>query len=109
MTDTPIEARKTAAALATYVKADAGDSAYVADCWAEAVQLVADYVGAVQLPAPVLDRAILEVGSELYHRRQAPNGVAQFTGLDGSPIRIARDPMVSAYPILARHLGPGIA
>jgi len=61
------------------------------------------------VPPVVLDRAIKEVGSELFHRRQAPGGVAQFAGLDGAPIRVARDPMVSAYPILARHVGPAIA
>jgi len=35
--------------------------------------------------------------------------VAQFTTLDGSAIRIARDPMVGAYPLLRRYVGWGIA
>jgi len=57
----------------------------------------------------VLERAYLEVGSELFHRRSAPNGVMQFTTLDGSAIRVARDPMVGAYPLLKRFVGFGLA
>ena len=57
----------------------------------------------------VQERAVLEVGSELFHRRNAPNGVAQFAALDGAPIRVARDPMVAARPLLSPYLGGGFA
>lgn len=99
--------------LESYVGADPSDSAYVEQCWGEALSLVSAYVGTITpvatIPTEILDRAALEVGSELYHRRQAPNGVAQFSTFDGSPIRVARDPMVGAYPILQRYIGLGVA
>ena len=62
------------------------------------------------IPEAVLRRAILEVGSELFHRRQAPNGFPQFATPDGGQAqRIARDPMVAARPILAPFLPMGFA
>jgi hypothetical protein len=60
--------------------------------------------------ADILNRAKIECGSELYHRRSAPNGVAQFATLDGgSAVRVARDPMIAAYPILVPYVGQGLA
>lgn len=103
----------TAADLEAYVNlpgADGEHSAFVTQCWEEAVELVECYVGSADVPATVLKRACLEVGSELFHRRQAPNGIAQFATLDGSSaVRVARDPMVGAYPILKRFIGGGFA
>lgn len=99
----------TAADLKAYVGASTTD-AFVETCWVEAEELVTQYVGPTTfVPEPVLRRACLEVGSELYHRREAPNGVAQFATLDSAPIRVARDPMVGAYPILNRFTGGGFA
>lgn len=99
--------------LENYVGADPSDIAYVEQCYGEALSLVTAYVGTIDpvtaIPDEVLERAYLEVGSELYHRRQAPNGVAQFSTFDGAPIRVARDPMVGAYPLLQRYLGLGMA
>jgi hypothetical protein len=43
--------------------------------------------------------------SELFHRRSAPNGVAQFASFDGSPIRVAKDPMNAVYPLLMPYTG----
>ena len=95
--------------LKGYVGASVADDAFVEQCWTEAAQLVTDFVGTAVVPVSALNRAVLEVGSELFHRRQAPNGVAQFTTIDGSAIRVARDPMVGAYPILQRYTGLGFA
>ena len=99
--------------LQDYVGAPESDALYVEQCWDEASALVTAYIGTIDpvtpLPVEITERAILEVGSELYHRRQAPNGVAQFSSLDGAPIRVARDPMLGAYPILNRFIGLGIA
>jgi len=68
------------------------------------------FIGVAVVPADVLDRAKIECGSELYHRRSAPNGIAQFATLDGgSAIRVARDPMVAAIPLLQPFVGLGIA
>ncbi|MGM7677577.1 hypothetical protein [Microbacterium sp. A94] len=104
----------TAADLALYVSPDMplseASSAYAGECWEEAEALISQHVGAASVPAVVLKRATLEVGSELYHRRKAPNGIAQFaTPEASSPARIARDPLVGAYPLLAPWLGRGIA
>ncbi len=103
--------------LADYVGAPDADDQYVDDCLATAGKMVADHVArsplvaddgsTVEVPDEITDRAVLEVGSELYHRRNAPQGVAQFAALDGAPVRIARDPMVAARPILAPYLGGG--
>lgn len=98
-----------AANLQEYVGAPDSDAAYVEECWDQATSLVDAYVGGETIPVAVLDRAYLEVGSELYHRRQAPNGIAQFASMDGSPIRVARDPMLGAYPLLQRYMVLGIA
>lgn len=82
---------------------------YMAQCWDEAVALVNGYVGLAEVPEVVLNRAYLEVGSELVHRRSAPNGIAGFNTFDGSAIRVARDPLVGAYPLLRRYVGWGVA
>lgn len=99
--------------LAEYVGAHESDAAYVEQCWDEADSLVTAYLGSIDpviaVPLAIQDRAILEVGSELYHRRNAPNGVAQFSTFDGAPVRVARDPMLGAYPLLQRYIGLGVA
>ena len=98
--------------LKAYVGAPDSDNDFVSDCWTQAHTLVDHFCGdAVSVvPAGVLTRAKIECGSELYHRRSAPNGVAQFATLEGgSAIRVARDPMVGAYPLLQVYVGLGIA
>lgn len=95
--------------LGKYVKAPPGD-AFVADCQAEAAQLVTDLIaGVTGVPPIIIKRAILETGAELYHRRQARLGIAQFGSDDLAPIRVARDPKLTARAILGDYLGPGIA
>jgi hypothetical protein len=93
--------------LTTYVGATAEDSEFVQQCWDEAYALVSAYVGGNDIPQAVGDRAVLETASELFHRRNAPNGIAQFAAFDGSPVRVARDPMTPAYPLLARVMVVG--
>ena len=62
------------------------------------------------LPLPIVNRAILEVGAELFHRRQAPSGISQFATPDGSSaVRVARDPMIAARDMLAPFVGRGVA
>lgn len=90
--------------LKEYVRASDIDNAYVEQCYDEAVELVSDLVSSSNVPINVLKRCYLEAGSELYHRRNAPNGVAQFSTFDGAPIRVARDPLVGVYPMVARYL-----
>ena len=96
--------------LKAYVGAPDSDNTFVSACWDEAHALVDTFCGDVVVPAIVLKRAKIECGSELFHRRSAPNGVAQFATLDGgSAVRVARDPMVGAYPILIPYVGLGLA
>lgn len=97
--------------LATYVKAKPGDT-FVPECAAEAKELVARHIGAVKVPDSVVARAELEVGADLYYRRDTRNGIAGFGGSGDTPpqqTRIARDPLRAAYDILAPWLGPAIA
>lgn len=96
--------------LKAYVGATTPDDDFVDSCWHEAIALVDKFVGEATVDADILNRAYLEVGSELFHRRSAPNGVAQFATLDGgSAIRVARDPMVGAYPLLQPYVGLNFA
>lgn len=99
-----------AASLKAYVRAQQGDDEFVTSCWAQAVQLVDEACEGARtaVPASISDLAKLGVGSELFHRRQAPNGIAQFATADGNPVRVARDPMVAAWPLLRPYVGLGI-
>ena len=97
----------TATDLQGYVGAPDADADFVEQCWTEAETLVNDFVGNATVPNDVTRRATLEVGSELYHRRSAPSGISQFASMDGTPVRVARDPMVGAYPLLRRYLPGG--
>lgn len=90
--------------LKAYVGASEMDDEYVQECWDTARDLIASYVQSTQIPANVLKRCYLEVGSELFHRRSAPMGVSQYATFDGQPIRIARDPLVGVYPLLNRYM-----
>lgn len=93
-----------------YVGAAASDDGFLETCISEATALVARFVGSATVPDEIEGRAVLEACSELFHRRQAPSGIAQFATVDGvSPVRVARDPMVAAYPILTPYVGTGIA
>ena len=75
-------------------------------CCAQAERLVADQIGGASVPDAIRDRAALEVAAELFHRRSAPNGIKSFAdGLDGATaIRVARDALVAARPLLAPYL-----
>ena len=106
--------------LRSYVGAKAaaaGERDPVEDACLEAVALVDRYItdhGIVRysvfdpvataqgLPEEIEFRAIIEVGAELYHRKNAKNAVTQFATADTiAPVRIARDPMIAARPLLA--------
>lgn len=95
--------------LQDYVGASAIDAVYVEACYDQAVAMVDEFVGDAFVPDKVMLRAYLECGSELFHRRSAPNGIAQFGALDGTPIRVARDPMIGVYPLIQRYVGLGLA
>lgn len=103
-----------AADLTTRLAAYVGDvypDEFLTLCLTEARALVESQVGGAPVPNDVQDRAVIEVAAELYHRRSAPNGVKSFAdGFDGaSVIRVARDPLVAARPLLAPYLGLAIS
>lgn len=96
--------------LKAYVNASSADDDFIQECWSEAHALITKFVGTATVPTAIHDRARIEVGQELFSRRAAPNGIAQFATMDGTQgIRVARDPMVGAYPLLQPYVGQGIA
>jgi hypothetical protein len=82
-------------------------SDFVDTCLASAIQMVTKFIGSARVPQNVIDSAVLSCGSELFHRRSAPNGVAQFADM-GSVVRIAKDPMNAAREMLLPFTGPGL-
>ena len=96
--------------LLEYVGAQSDEAEFAGECEAQAMALVSNHCGSrvAFVPQDILDRCMLEVGSELFHRRSAPSGIAQFAAPDGAPVRVARDPMVGAYPLLRPYIGMGI-
>lgn len=102
----------TSGGLASYVRSTVDE--YVESCLSTAETMVESYLTtnggeSIVVPIAVIDRAVLEVGAELYNRRNAPNGIVQFDSVDASPVRVARDPMVAARPILAQYMAGGFA
>ncbi len=88
-----------------YVGTD-DSGAFPQSCLTAANAHVGNYIGDIDtVPAEIHDQSILICASELYHRRSAPNGIAQFASMDGQPVRVARDPMTSVYPLLQRYVG----
>ncbi|WGL50644.1 hypothetical protein P5P86_11780 [Nocardioides sp. BP30] len=76
------------------------------DLITQAATLVTHEVGDVEVPEEILDRAHLLTAVQLYNQDAAPNGIVnqQFAADDGTaatPIRIARDPLAAARPVLA--------
>ena len=118
----------TTSRLASYVGAQETEyGELLADCLAEAQALVdqfnrkrnpawdgtdpavEQYVPSAA-PEAVVDRAVIEVGADLFNRRNAPNGIvngqfANYGGDQAAAVRINRDPMAPAYPILRRWVG----
>ncbi|QRY40851.1 hypothetical protein JVX92_00720 [Microbacterium hominis] len=104
--------------LTAYVKSgthsvSTADAAFLEDSLDEAIALVNNECGTAidRVPVAVLYRAYLECGSELYQRKNAPQGVTQFASPDGgtTPVRTSRDPMSGARLILRPFLGGGFA
>jgi hypothetical protein len=89
----------TLAEFQAYVGTDEVD--FPQECLTAGHALVTRYIGAITtVPVAVHDQATYIASSELFHRRSAPNGVAQFASFDGSPVRVAKDPLNAVYPLL---------
>lgn len=124
MTSTwPLTGGDNADSLAEYVGLSEV-TGFVRDCWEDAYTLVEGWLESTcgprweaadamrlypHVPADVAGRAVLEVGAELYHRKNTKNGISQFASPDGSAVRVARDPLTPAYPILRPFIGGGFA
>jgi hypothetical protein len=81
--------------------------AFVTACATQARALVAEFTGDAPVPAEVLARAMIEVASELHHRRGAPSGIQlDPTGQASSELRLARDPLTPVYPMLRPWVTP---
>jgi hypothetical protein len=94
----------TLAEFQAYVGTDETD--FPQECLDAGLALVVRYIGAITtVPAVIKDQATLIASSELFHRRSAPNGVAQFASFDGSPVRVAKDPLGAVYPLLMAYTG----
>ncbi len=90
-----------------YVGTDETD--FPQECLTSGLALVNRFIGAVTtVPTAIKDQATLIASSELFHRRSAPQGVAQFASMDGTPVRVARDPMIAVYPLLQPYTGYGV-
>jgi hypothetical protein len=75
-------------------------SDFVDACLAAGGALVSRYIGDVDVKDEIVDNCILIASSELFHRRNSPQGVTQFATMDGSPLRAGKDPMTAVYPLL---------
>lgn len=96
--------------LRAYVGASASNDAELERARLTGVALVDAWVGRVTtVQVDVLDHAYLIAASEVFQRRQAPMGIAQFATPDGAPVRVNKDPMTAVYPLLAPFLGWGFA
>lgn len=108
MSTTPEPSPVTAEEAAKY--AGAPSPAAITRDLATAMDLVAAHVGSGAVPESVLASAVLDVASDLYSRRQHHNGVVTFDSPDGiTAMRVNRDPMAAAYPILRPYVSPPIS
>lgn len=86
---------------------ESGD--FITGCLNSGKTLVENYIGEVTtIPTHLEDQAVLIVSSELFHRRSAPNGIAQFASMDGQPMRMGKDPMTAVYPLLLPFVSWGV-
>lgn len=101
-------AHATLAQLQAYIGTDeTGD--FIEECLRAGNSQVGNYIGDIDtVPEAIHWHAILICASELYHRRSAPNGIAQFASMDGSPVRMGKDPMSAVYPLLQPYVGWGL-
>ncbi|MDU5025364.1 MAG: hypothetical protein E6261_04610 [Cutibacterium avidum] len=76
-----------------------------------ATQLVNQTLGGNldDVPASILSQAEVIVAAELWRRRDAPGGVVNAWGDAATPVRLARDPITPALPLLRPWMAPVIA
>lgn len=96
--------------VATFVNAgSSADTDLLASCFAVAVEATAAELGNVtavtQVPTATLARVVVEVAADLWHRRNAPGGIAAWAGETASPVYVRRDALHAVRPLLAPYVG----
>ena len=111
MTEPAPETTASAETLALYlgVVGRADVAPLVESAWLEAVELIDGVLAdAAWRPVPTVirDRAVLEVGANLYRRRDEQSGNAsQLSDMDGAaPARAPRDPLGTVRALLSRYV-----
>ena len=77
--------------------------AFLKTCWAEALVLVDDFIGTKPVPPETYTLAVKRTGAALFQARKAQN--KQSEGYATEPVRLAKDPLTTAYPLLQPHVG----
>lgn len=97
--------------LAQYVRAADADMPRIRQLYDAATDMVGKLIGNSDVPAPVLDQAVLATGANLFARRTAQTELGGYDNglLQPIPQRPALDPLTPARNMLAPYLGPGIA
>lgn len=89
-------------------KEDDDENDFIESCWNDARTLLETATARAFRPVPtgIMDRMTLEVGNELYNRKNAPSGGSQFATFDGGtlPVRGPRDPLSQVRPIIAMYV-----
>lgn len=97
--------------LAQYVRAADADIPRIEQLYEAATDMVDKLVGEADVPALVLDQAVLATGANLFARRTTQTELGGYDNglLQPIPQRPALDPLTPARNMLAPYLGPGIA
>jgi len=84
------------------------DVAFIERCYNEAVALINLALASAFRPVPevIEERLVLEVGNELYKRKNASGANSQFAAYDGgaTPVRSPRDPLAQVRPIIGMYV-----
>lgn len=95
--------------VASHAKTSTTD-AYVRECTEQGIELVDQYIGGATVPQAMYERAIIETAADLFWRRNAQSGIAQFQSGEGLELmRIGADPLHAARIILRPWTGVPIA
>lgn len=97
--------------LKAYIgKETTDDDNFIEGCFDHAVILVTQATADAFRPIPqgIMDEMVLEVGNELYNRKNAPSGQSMYATFDGGsmPVRAPRDPLTMVRPIIAMYVVP---
>lgn len=95
--------------VAKHAKTSTNDD-YVRECTEQGIALVDKHIGAVKVPPAMYERAVIETAADLFWRRNAQSGIAQFQSGEGLELmRIGADPLHAARIILRPWTGVPIA